>query len=62
MAACVETLPVENEYMVKIGRLIDGKYLIFEQEQKVIGGTKTYKQLPVVVASWRELEYCVVML
>jgi hypothetical protein len=40
MAACVETLPVENEYMVKIGRLIDGKYLIFEQEQKVIGGQK----------------------
>jgi zinc finger SWIM domain-containing protein 3 len=37
MAACVDKLPADNEYMVKIGRLVDEKFSIFEEEHKVIG-------------------------
>ena len=37
MAASAHILPGDNEYMVKIGRLVDGQYATFEEECKVFG-------------------------
>ena len=37
MAASAHILPGDNEYMVKIGRLVDGQHATFEQQYKVVG-------------------------